>query len=165
LRANFVSEKLRQVDQGAIVDNMRLSRRLQESRFHAGANVLSRQAARILSLRRRGIKGLPEEDRLNFSMEADFELSAAIVDQVNREIRDMRRPSRGNGGEDAAQGPAQVRERNLRYRIEVEMLPRSGLLRVADEYLPALTARGGPTGKRTPFIERMGEKLHLRLEG
>lgn len=45
------------------------------------------------------------------------------------------------------------------------MLPRSGMLRVADEYLAALTARGEPTGKRTPFIERKGEKLHLRLEG
>jgi len=45
------------------------------------------------------------------------------------------------------------------------MLPRSGLLRVADEYLAALTAKGDPTGKRTPFIERKGEKLHLRLEG
>jgi predicted ATPase len=112
-----------------------------------------------------GIKALLEEDRLSFSMEADFELSAAIADQVNREIRDMRRPSRGNGGEEAVKGPAQVRERNLRYRIEVEMLPRSGLLRVADEYLAALTARGEPTGKRTPFIERIGEKLHLRLEG
>jgi predicted ATPase len=112
-----------------------------------------------------GIKGLLAEERLSFSMEADFELSSAIVDQVNREIRDMRRPSRGNGDDDAAKGPAQVRERNLRYRIEVEMLPRSGLLRVADEYLAALTTRGEPTGKRTPFIERKGEKLHLRLEG
>jgi predicted ATPase len=112
-----------------------------------------------------GIKGLLAEERLSFSMEADFELSDAVVDAVNREIRDMRRPSRGNGEEDPTKGPAQVRERNLRYRIEVEMLPRSGLLRVADEYLAALTARGDPTGRRTPFIERKDDKLHLRLEG
>jgi len=107
LRANFVSEKLRQVDQGAIVDNMRLSRRLQESRFHTPER-MSYRGKPLESFRfgAGGIKGLLEEDRLNFSMEADFELSAAIVDQVNREIRDMRRPSRGNGGEDAAKGPA-----------------------------------------------------------
>jgi hypothetical protein len=112
-----------------------------------------------------GIKGLLAEERLSFSMEADFELSAAIVDAVNREIRDMRRPSRGSGEEDPAKSPAQVRERNLRYRIEVEMLPRSGLLRVAEECLAALNAKGEPTGKRTPLIERKGDKLHLRLEG
>jgi predicted ATPase len=114
---------------------------------------------------RGGIKGLLEENRLSFSMEADFELSNAILNQVNREIRDMRRPSRGNGGDDGTKGPAQVRERNLRYRIEVEMLPRSGLLRVADEYLAALTTKGEPPIRRRPFIERMGERLHLRLEG
>lgn len=112
-----------------------------------------------------GIKGLLAEERISFSMEADFELSNAVVEAVNREIRDMRRPVHGNAEEDPTKGPAQVRERNLRYRVEVEMLPRSGLLRVADEYLAALTARGEPTGKRTPFIERKGEKLHLRLEG
>jgi hypothetical protein len=41
----------------------------------------------------------------------------------------------------------------------------AGLLSVADEYLAALTAKGEPTGKRTPFIERKGDKPHLRLEG
>jgi predicted ATPase len=112
-----------------------------------------------------GIRGLLAEERLSFSMEADFELSNAVVDAVNREIRDMRRPSRGNGEEDAAKSPAQIRERYLRYRIEVEMRPRAGLLSVADEYLMALTAKGEPTGKRTPFIQRKGDKLHLRLEG
>ena len=45
------------------------------------------------------------------------------------------------------------------------MLPRSGVLRVKDEYLAALNAKGEPTGKRKPFIERQGEKIHLRLEG
>ena len=35
------------------------------------------------------------EERISFSMEADFELSDAVVEAVNREIRDMRRPSRG----------------------------------------------------------------------
>jgi len=39
-----------------------------------------------------GIKGLLAEERISFSMEADFELSATVVDSVNREIRDMRRP-------------------------------------------------------------------------
>lgn len=45
------------------------------------------------------------------------------------------------------------------------MLPRSGILRVADEYLAALTKSGEPANNPRPFIERQGEKIHLRLEG
>ena len=71
-----------------------------------------------------------------------------------------------DGSKDTARRVAGVRERNLRYRVEVEMLPRTGILRVADEYLAALNSRGQPTGKRKPFIERHdGRGLHLRHEG
>ena len=112
-----------------------------------------------------GIRGLIAQERLTFSIEADLHLSDAVVEAVNREIREMRRPgAEGQAGE-AGKALARVRERDLRYRIEVEMLPRSGILRVADEYLAALNNKGDPTGKRRPFIERQGEKLHLRLEG
>lgn len=112
-----------------------------------------------------GIKGLIEKERLTFSIEADLYLSDAVVDAVNRQVREMRRPSSDAALDDATNGPAQVRERNLRYRIEIEMFPRSGVLRVADEYLAALNAENQPTGKRKPFIERQGQKIHLRLEG
>jgi predicted ATPase len=112
-----------------------------------------------------GIKGLLERERLDFSIEADLHLSDGIVETVNRQIREMRRPSGEIGGEEVSKSPAQVRERDLRYRIEVEMLPKSGILRVTDEYLTALNSSGEPTGKRKPFIERHGEKIHLRLEG
>jgi hypothetical protein len=112
-----------------------------------------------------GIRGLVERERLNFSIEADLELSSEVVDAVNRQIREMRRPSSETSEEDLSKSPAQVRERSLRYRIEIEMLPKSGILRVADEYLAALNVKGEPTGKRMPFIERRGEKIHLRLEG
>ena len=46
-------------------------------------------------------------------------------------------------------------EKFLRYRVEVEVLPGSGILRVADEYVAALNAKGEPTGKRRPFLERV----------
>ena len=113
----------------------------------------------------RGIKGLLEQDRLCFSIEADLSLSDAIISAVNREIQEMRRPAGEVVGKEEAKVPARVRERDLRYRIEVEMLPQTGILRVTDEYLAALNAKGEPTGKRKPFIERQGEKIHLRLEG
>lgn len=58
-----------------------------------------------------------------------------------------------------------MRERNLRYRIEVEMIPKSGILRVTDEYLAALNRNGDPTGNRKPFLERQGNRIHLRREG
>jgi len=113
-----------------------------------------------------GIKGSLEKDRLSFSIEVDVRLSDVVVDAVNRQIKEMRRSSTQEGeirGE-AKTGSA-VRERNLRYRIEVEMLPKSGILRVADEYLAALTEKGDPTGRRKPFLSREGSRLHLRLEG
>ena len=112
-----------------------------------------------------GIKGLLEQESLSFSIEADLSLSDAVINAVNRQIREMRRPSGENGFKEGDKVPAPVRERDLRYRIEVEMLPQSGVLRVTDEYLAALTAKGEPTGKRKPFIEGQGEKIHLRLEG
>src|SRR5262249_22327279 len=58
-----------------------------------------------------------------------------------------------------------VRERYLRYRIGIEMLPKSGILRVTGEYVAALNSHGEPTGKRKPFLERMNGRLHLRMEG
>ena len=112
-----------------------------------------------------GFRGLAERERLVFSVEADLRLSDSIVEAVNRQIQEMRRPSADVSSRKAGNTPGRVRERDLRYRIEVEMLPGSGVLRVTDEYLAALNAQGEPTGKRKPFVERQGEKIHLRLEG
>ncbi|MGF1640156.1 MAG: AAA family ATPase [Rhodospirillales bacterium] len=117
------------------------------------------------NLGRNGLKGLLSSEHLRFSIETDLRVSDAVVDAVNRQIRDMRRPSVDIVDDEPGMRPAPVRVRDLRYRIEIEMLPKSGLLRVADEYLAALTATGEPTTRRKPFIERQGEKIHLRLEG
>ena len=113
----------------------------------------------------KGLKGLLAQSRISFSIEADLHLSDAIIEAVNRQIREMRRPSGDGQLDGAGRTPAHMRERDLRYRIEVEMVPRSGILRVADEYLAALNTKGEPSGKRMPFIERQGENIHLRLEG
>lgn len=113
----------------------------------------------------KGVGGLVKRERLTFSIEADLRLSEAVVEAVNRQIREMRRPSVEARSEEVSKSPAQVRERDLRYRIEIEMLPRSGVLRVTDEYLAALNAKGEPTGRRKPFVERQRQKIHLRLEG
>ena len=112
-----------------------------------------------------GLRGLLERERLTFSIEADLHLSDSVVEVVNREIREIRRPNADVQNAEGRKALARVRERDLRYRIEIEMLPRSGILRVADEYLAALNSRGEPTGSRRPFIERQGENIRLRLEG
>ena len=42
---------------------------------------------------RKGIKGLLQQERLSFSIEADLQLSDPVVESVNRQILEMRRPS------------------------------------------------------------------------
>ena len=113
-----------------------------------------------------GLRGLVAQERLRFSIEADLHVSDAVAEAVNRQILELRRPAAGSPNRESALKYTRVRERDLRYRIEVELLPqRGGLLRVADEYLAALNRKGEPTRKRKPFIERQGERFHLRQEG
>lgn len=112
-----------------------------------------------------GIKGLLAQESLSFSIEVDFTLSDAVVATVNRQVRELKRSTDPKGDQpDSDSQQAPVRERDLRYRIEIEMLPRSGILRVADESLAALNSRGEPTGRREPFLSRKDDRLHLRLE-
>ena len=111
-----------------------------------------------------GVRGSLACETLRFSIEVDIRLSRQVVDTVNRQIRDMRRTT--PTGPDAGEDPkGLVREKYLRYRIEIEMVPRSGFLRIADEYLAALSENGEPTKRRQPFLSSDGTKLTLRLEG
>ena len=115
-----------------------------------------------------GIKNLLEKETVSFSIEADVELSQSVIDSVNRQIWDMKRGTTSSS-QDArspvSKRPQSVSEANLRYRIEIEMLPKLGILRVADEYLAALNAAGDLNKRRKPFLEQIGGRLHLRMEG
>lgn len=113
-----------------------------------------------------GISGLLKEDRIRFSIEADVKLSPSVVEAVDRQIKEMKRSTAHESKPDKEPKKLPtVREEHLRYRIEVEILPKSGFLRVVDEYLAALTQKGEPTRTRNPFLSRKGDRLHLRLEG
>lgn len=112
-----------------------------------------------------GVKALRKQEQLAFSIETDLRISDAIAKAVDREILEMRQPTGTGSSSNSGNAPEHVRERRLRYRLAVEMLPNSGLLHITDEYLTALTKDGSPTGRRKPFIERQGQKLHLRREG
>ncbi|MYG05399.1 AAA family ATPase [Candidatus Poribacteria bacterium] len=114
-----------------------------------------------------GIENLLEQETVSFSIEVDVQLSQMVVDTVNRQIRDMKRTTSNalKASEQPSKEPLSVSERNLRYRIEIEMLPRLGILRVADEYLAALNANGELSKRRKPFLEQIDKRLHLRMEG
>ena len=115
-----------------------------------------------------GITGLLNKETVSFSIEVDVELSPAVVRSVNRQIREMKRSSASRESvtvPSEAKSSSFVRERFLRYRIEIDFRPKSGILCVSDEYLAALNTKGEATGKRHPFLERKGNKLRLRLEG
>ena len=112
-----------------------------------------------------GIKSLLEQETVSFSIEVDVQLSPKIVESVNRQIQEIRRIPLEEGKSVSRRSPPTVRARNLRYRIEVEMLPKLGILRVADEYLAALNATGELNQKRKPFLEQIDNRLHLRMEG
>ncbi len=107
-----------------------------------------------------GIAANLQRERLQLAIEVDVELSERTVARVEKQIAEMRS---GNGGE--TRRSAYVRERKLRYRLAIEILPRSGILRVADEYLAALRDDRKLKESRKAFIEKQGQRLHLRLEG
>ena len=113
-----------------------------------------------------GLPGLLGRESARFSIQADVELSPAVVKVVEQQIREMKRPAEERSSQaTAANGSSYIRETVLRYRVEVEILPASGIVRVTDEYAAALNAKGKPTGKRRPFLERVGDRIHLRMEG
>ena len=112
-----------------------------------------------------GIKSLIEQETVSFSIEVDVQLSPKIVENVNRQIQKMRRVPLDEEESIARRSPPTVRSQNLRYRIEIEMLPKLGTLRVADEYLAALNTTGQLNQKRKPFLEQIDNQLHLRMEG
>src|SRR6185436_14242008 len=84
------------------------------------------------------------------------ELSPWIVSSVNQQVGQIER---------GAPSGNLVKETRLRYRVEIEVLPKSGILRVADESLVALNSEGLPTSRRPPFLEKREDRFLLRIEG
>ena len=107
-----------------------------------------------------GIAGHLQKESVSFRMEVDVELSDHTIATVEKLITDMR------GGINGESAPgAHIKERLLRYCLEVEILPRSGILRVCNESLSALKANGEIKESRNAFLEKMEGRLSLRMEG
>ena len=115
-----------------------------------------------------GIKELRKRESVSFRLEIDVQLSATVIEKVNQQIRRMKPPTITEVEDKkiaASKRLPPVREQNLRYYIEIEMLPKQGILRVADEYLAAINAKGEVKQNRKPFLKRIGNRLCLRMEG
>src|SRR5271166_3376348 len=112
-----------------------------------------------------GLQGLMRRDPVSFNIEADIDLSPVVIAAVNREIHEMRRgQTAGGNGESEAQ-KTYVHHKQLRYRIEIGINPKSGVLHVVDEYLAALDKDGNPKSRPQAFLERVAHRIHLRMEG
>jgi len=114
----------------------------------------------------RGIAGLLEHEQAEFTIEVDVELSDKTLEGAERLIQ-MHRASGGQGNYKGK--TRKITERFLRYRITVEITPKTGVLRVVDERLEALTqtpeGKLRPDERRRPFLEKVGGRLRLRMEG
>lgn len=113
-----------------------------------------------------GLEGLLSRDSVSFRIEVDIELSPAVIASVNKEIVEMRsRQSPQTDGGKSEKPASYIHHQQLRYRIEVGISPKSGVLHVADEYLVALGQDGKPKSRPQPFLERKEHRIHLRMEG
>jgi predicted ATPase len=111
---------------------------------------------------RGGLKGLLESESAQFTVEVEVELSSDVVHAVETRIHQLRE---GIPDRDAKKPRKRVTERHLRYRVTVEMVPQTGILRVRDEQLLPLNADGSVNQHRKPFISRERQRLRLRMEG
>jgi predicted ATPase len=99
----------------------------------------------------------------NFTFEADVLLSDAVIRDVEQRITDLRK---GLDKEKELNGDrTKVTERFLRYRLELEILTKTGVVRVKNERLCALSLRTNEEKARNAFLEKMEGNLSLRMEG
>ncbi len=110
-----------------------------------------------------GLDELLRADALTLKLGVDVHLSDATVAAVERQIRDMREglPTGGRNHRDSKR----VIERRMRYDLTIEFLTSSGMLRVKDEQLVALRRDGVERKNRKPFLEKVDDRLRLRMEG
>jgi predicted ATPase len=106
----------------------------------------------------KGYDELLKEHSLEFTIEIDVELSPSVIKTVEEKIEAKRK------GIDSTLSKKVITETSLRYSLTIESLPETGYLRVKDEKLCAIK-NNGQVKKRNPFLELIGNEIHLRREG
>ncbi len=111
-----------------------------------------------------GYEELLRKPKLTLALQVDVELSDWVVKRVSETIA-QKRNGLDRPGEQSERHL--ITERRLRYRIELEGMPRTGYVRVIDERLEAIK-KNGDAKKRKAFIERVPgdgvDRIHLRME-
>lgn len=109
------------------------------------------------------LKSLFKKEKHIISFSAEVELSDQVVEDIESQIRSLRR------GVDAIErhpdNKAIITNRFLKYEVGLQILPRSGQVQVINERLSALRKDGKGEKSRNAFIEKTNGKLSLRMEG
>ena len=111
-----------------------------------------------------GFERLRENDTAEATFEVDVELSPRVVAGVEKLIMEKRK-----GMETEGPPKKRITEKFLRYAATIQILPKTGHLRVLEESLSALAQSGEIKKSRKAFIEKKSisgrTRLHLRMEG
>ena len=115
-----------------------------------------------------GLEALLQKEMARFTIEVDVELSQEVKARTEQLIERYVSPPNETANRQRSKSRS-VRESLLRYRISISISPKTGVLRVEDEELRVLReTRDGrlrPNKRPKPFIEKVGNRLHLRMEG
>ena len=115
-----------------------------------------------------GIEELMKQKALRLSLGVEVELSNEVVQHTEKLIQDLREGLPGPDSNGRSGRSQRIRERYLRYEVEIEFRTLTGHLRVINERLVALRKNDGrPTRRRKPFLDRDDQihRLVLRMEG
>ena len=103
-----------------------------------------------------GIQGLLAKEYVSFTFEVDVEVSQRAIDTVSKlTITDT-------AFRDALENIKNLRQTIWRYRISIEVQPRSGMLNIVDESLEELNLEGEPATRR---IWMGRDRMELQWEG
>lgn len=101
------------------------------------------------------------------SFEIDVELSDKTVDEVEKIIFEKRKNLDGHKKDGDTK--KRITERLLRYYLEIEILPRTRVVRVVDERLSSLSRNLEEKRSKNAFFEKVSDKgrdvISLRMEG
>ena len=103
-----------------------------------------------------GIQGLLAKEYVSFTFEVDIEVSQRAIDTVSKLTRT------DTAYRDALGDVKNLRQTIWRYRITIEVQPRSGMLNIVDESLDELNLEGEPATRR---IWMGRDRMELQWEG
>ncbi len=93
-----------------------------------------------------GIHGLLKQEKLSFSIDVDVELSESVIKTVKNQYQATEGiKTTGVGNSVVKESLPQIAplvERNVNYVVDVEIIPKSGILRLSQERLTVMNAEG-----------------------